>query len=616
MHQRNYNHRFLPLTPSSRSNSLEEGQEDLSREDRKDEHHPASTFDDWEIEEDPLIFFDGLDMEERRVDLPCDDDGQVFLAPHRKPEALRNDGKAKLLSDKLDISAKTVSVDESPVVKQPWSQSEFGFEGDDDLEKTTEPIFEPPADQPVRMEAITDAFISQKILPSPSSQDAELDEDSDQNDWVGEQLALPAIKNAIDADKPSTSKPYVAKKATVSVKTILAGIGQIGMSSSRSIIQGTGVLGIALGAMVLAVSTKLGQILQTLVKKAVKFAMLAGLGAAKVAKAAYGLCLRIGRYAAPRLYAVLMSLLNMLIRLGQGLNVVGIEMASAFGARTGGLQATLRSGAPTIGRAYLNDINKLMSLLKSVFNLLMMKAVQRFKTLSRMLADTSSRSGIAFSQLSSAGSVSGIAVSGGFAEAIRKASHFLRGAGGRAWESTTQQLKGRALLVHRPKHSGQLCLEKLMQNQRPSAAARESSVCAAALGAEQNAFIIKPIQQNLMALASVVRMPTRVPLGGLAGVAAVVVLLAAAWVDTPKSEKPSVVLAFPPKPSGIQEKLSDDPIIFDWSVIETPQDESESVGTDDAANAEPPLVEDGPLSPSRVTSVDPVEDAALVDGGP
>jgi hypothetical protein len=310
--------------------------------------------------------------------------------------------------------------------------------------------------------------------------------------------------------------------------------------------------------------------------------MLSGRGVANTVKAAYGLCVRIGRRLAPRLYAASISLLNMFSKLGQGLKTGVVKVASAFRAKMGGLETTLRSASSTIGRAYLDDINKLMSLSKSVFDILMMKAARWSKTLSRTLADTSSRLGTAFSQLSSAGSALGIAALGRLAEATTKASQFLRHASGRAWKSTTQKLDRRALL-----------------------------------GAKENSFIMNDIQKKLIALAPVFRMPTRMPLGGLASVAAVVVLLVAAWDDTPKSETPSVVLAFPPKPSGVHEELSHDPIIFDWPVIKIPQDETESVGADDdAAKAEPSLAEDRLSYPPEATSVDPVEDVALVGGGP
>ncbi len=578
MHQQNQNHRSPNVKPSSSTpTGLEETREATFRGGREEEErfdfpldYSEVDEDDWEAE-DPTIFFGGLDFDERRVDLPCDDDGKVFLAPHRQPEDLRNQDNAGLLSDKRGLLAAQIAVDDKDVASAEPSQREFGFRRDGDPEKTSEPKPNTDADLPVRRDTITGAFISLKSLPTSGVEETQSRDEGGENEWAGEQLTLPSIGTGSSPDSLTDSKA-VASRITGTIKAAMSSIAQRAFSSLQTVSQVFSASIAASYAGLGSFSKTAHQSLLELMQKASKFLALSGDYLKRSGKAVNGPDALAGWTSMLSFRAGSMSLFAMLGRQLSSLSTGLGTVAAACLVTLGELFKALRLRLPIAGRARLNDTRNVISVLGAAFSNLTTKAIRVSAFIGQKLTNASSRHSGAIGLDTPAVSANGHGAVASLQAALRQPYQFLIG-------SRTRTSKEQSL--------------------DPGVSLKAKGI----------SFVMKSTQ-NLVALGSISKNSIRLPLGGLAGVAAAVVLLVSAWSGTPRSMAPSIVLTFPPKPVEVEKKLSHDPIILEWPALEIPTRESENIRVGDPSRAGVSSTEGRPLLSPEAAMAALVEQAA------
>ena len=607
VHQRNYRHRFSHLAPASVTASLEEEDELLS-ETLLAEGLPPPPPDDLDPE-DPQLLSEIMDLEGKVVDLPCDDDGQVFLAPLRRLEAKEDDAAHDLMESDI-LAAPASSLEAAPPLSEEDvlddaddAQRTFGFSrlgGEEEPVETAEPVLRSVIDAPVRRNAITDAFISLKVLPGPEPQrethpepyDVKLsleDEvksaddkaDSDEEDWIGSQLTLPLIDDEIEPGA-TANKERRANRFLNVAKTTAFGAVQAAAGIVRAAGRNAGGLLLACGGGLRAALAKAIQYLKTLLQVAMAFAVLCARGSYKVAKIAFGLGSRVGLHSVQRLRAASTSLWGLSNRLARRLGPASTGMMSVGKAKSKELLRRSIVWLSALRQSYANDIATFTSFSRVVFARLKTTIIRSSNFLKRSLGSGLFIGAKTARHVASATSAKSRAASGHSLLAIKKTYQFVGNAGDRVCVLMKQNLEHGTLIV-----------------------------------AKSVPFVLGAAQKNVMAGGSYLRKLPFAPLGGLTAATAASVLLLTAWSDgeTPTFDRSSVVLTVPPKPSVIQKELTQDPIIFDWPTIEAPSNKSadaERVGT---LRDEPSAAAEKPSLSPETALAGLVGDAGLTGDG-
>ncbi len=631
MHQRKRNNSSSRHALSLPPKSAGKRQAEIDLADWMASQRSEQPLEDWELEswdpQDPPILFDSMDFEGKRVDLPCDEEGQVFLAPLRRFEPASGDDLIRPPLGGTKVAARSAPADQvltgepkafSSDLSAP--KSEEG-EGSNAVKLDLRPLLP-------RADALAEAPMSAEALEIPALQSMKTVQDR----WAGDPRRAPSCNNDIDFGSAAPGQPVANPNSPDQPvsrprppDTRRSALGMPAMAA-MSFLVGSGRMASKSVAGLFTIMAL------CLARSSQAFSVATSWGA-EAANAVYRQAHGLIRILAQRFYAASISLLRHLGRGTRASVAIVAVVIPAFWAKTAQLLRVFKSTAAVIGHrmiAWAMAASKMTFSLgvrftRTLASVLHVAAGSLFVASRRMIRSLAARivTGGAISWTvvhrammafvrclpsfgkananlmrafsSTLSSALGIAAKAPMSSVINVGSAFRR----RLFDARMAS-SGRSSQTHseasilddagwnRSKTTNRKAHQFLNNKSgRARASLQRMTGRGVSLAAKGKPRAMETVQQALTTARSVSGAMTRAHLAGLAGGCACIFLLIMAWSGAPMPQQPSVTMPLPPKPAAIAAAPSqNEPIVFDWPSLKNLRNKPEPRLASQAASVE------------------------------